>query len=133
MLRLFYSTGSCALASHIALEEAGAEYEAIRMDLRAGDQHKPEFLDLNPKGRVPALVTNLGVLTENLSILAYIAQSFPDAQLAPSDPFGFGQVQAFNDELNRSEKAPDGHDYETLFWMVRDGLQALQSSLSVSR
>ena len=43
------------------------------------------------------------------------------------------QVQAFNDELNRSEKAPDGHDYETLFWMVRDGLQALQSSLSVSR
>lgn len=43
------------------------------------------------------------------------------------------QVQAFNDELNRSEKVPDGHDYETLFWMVRDGLQALQSSLSVSR
>ena len=43
------------------------------------------------------------------------------------------QVQTFNDELNRSEKAPNGHDYETLFWMVRDGLQALQSSLSVSR
>lgn len=116
MLKLFYSTGSCALASHIALEEAGAQYEAIRMDLRAGDQHKPEFLDLNPKGRVPALVTDLGVLTENVSILAYIAQSFPEAQLAPTDPFGFGQVQAFNAYLASTVHVAHAHGPRASRW-----------------
>ena len=124
MLRLFYSTGSCALASHIALEEAGAEYEAIRMDLRAGDQHKPEFLDLNPKGRVPALVTNMGVLTENLSILAFIAQSFPDAQLAPSDPFGFGQVQAFNGYLASTVHVAHAHGPRASRWADDEAAQA---------
>lgn len=58
MLKLFYAPGSCALASHIALEEAGAKYEAVRVDLRAKDQRKPEYLAINPKGRVPALVTD---------------------------------------------------------------------------
>ena len=124
MLRLFYSTGSCALASHIALEEAGAEYEAIRMDLRAGDQHKPEFLDLNPKGRVPALVTNMGVLTENLSILAFIAQLFPDAQLAPSDPFGFGQVQAFNGYLASTVHVAHAHGPRASRWADDPAAQA---------
>ena len=124
MLRLFYSTGSCALASHIALEEAGAEYEAIRMDLRAGDQHKPEFLDLNPKGRVPALVTNMGVLTENLSILAFIAQSFPDAQLAPNDPFGFGQVQAFNGYLASTVHVAHAHGPRASRWADDPAAQA---------
>jgi glutathione S-transferase len=124
MLRLFYSTGSCALASHIALEEAGAEHEAIRMDLRAGDQHKPEFLDLNPKGRVPALVTNLGVLTENVSILAFIAQSFPDARLAPSDPFGFGQVQAFNAYLASTVHVAHAHGPRAARWADDPAAQA---------
>lgn len=124
MLRLFYSTGSCALASHIALEEAGAEYEAIRMDLRAGDQHKPEYLDLNPKGRVPALVTNLGVLTENVSILAFIAQSFPDARLAPSDPFGFGQVQAFNAYLASTVHVAHAHGPRASRWADDPAAQA---------
>lgn len=56
MLKFFYAVGSCALASHIALEEAGAEYEAVRLDFAAGDQRKPEYLKVNPKGRVPALI-----------------------------------------------------------------------------
>jgi len=60
MLKLFYAVGSCALASHIALEEAGAEYEAVRLDFTAGDQRKPEYLKINPKGRVPALITDSG-------------------------------------------------------------------------
>ena len=133
MLRLFYSTGSCALASHIALEEAGAEYEAIRMDLRAGDQHKPEFLDLNPKGRVPALVTNMGVLTENLSILAFIAQSFPDAQLAPSDPFGFGQVQAFNGYLASTVHVAHAHGPRASRWADDEAAQAAIAAWTAER
>jgi glutathione S-transferase len=100
MLKLFYAPGSCALASHIALEEAGAKYEAVRVDLRAKDQRKPEYLAINPKGRVPALVTDKGVLTENPAILAFVAQSFPEARLAPlNDAFAFARVQAFNSYL----------------------------------
>jgi glutathione S-transferase len=100
MLKLFYAPGSCALAPHIALEEAGATYEAVRVDLRAKDQRKPDYLAINPKGRVPALVTDKGVLTENPAILAFVAQSFPAARLAPlDDAFAFAQVQAFNSYL----------------------------------
>jgi glutathione S-transferase len=100
MLKLFYAPGSCALAPHIALEEAGATYEAVQVDLRAKDQRKPDYLAINPKGRVPALVTDKGVLTENPAILAFVAQSFPAARLAPlDDAFAFAQVQAFNSYL----------------------------------
>ena len=100
MLKFFYAVGSCALASHIALEEAGAEYEAVRLDFAAGDQRKPEYLKINPKGRVPALITDAGILTETPAILAYIAQVFPKAGLAPlNDPFAFARAQAFNSYL----------------------------------
>jgi glutathione S-transferase len=100
MLKLFYAVGTCALASHISLEEAGAQYETVRLDFGAGDQRKPEYLKINPKGRVPALITDFGILTETPAILAYIAQVFPTANLAPlADPFAFARVQAFNSYL----------------------------------
>ena len=100
MLKLFYAVGTCALASHIALEEAGAEYTTERLVFPNNDQRKPEYLKINPKGRVPALVTDKGILTETPAILAYIAQLFPKANLAPvSDPFAFARVQAFNSYL----------------------------------
>ncbi len=100
MLKLFYSPGSCALAPYIALEEAGADYELALLDFAAGAQRQPEYLAVNPKGRVPALVTNRGILTETPAILAYVAQSFPRAKLAPlDDAFAFAQVQAFNSYL----------------------------------
>jgi glutathione S-transferase len=100
MLKLFYALGTCALASHIALEEAGAEYTTVRLDFKNNDQQKPEYLKVNPKGRVPALVTDKGILTETPAILAYIAQVFPKAGLAPlGDPFAFARVQAFNSYL----------------------------------
>jgi glutathione S-transferase len=100
MLKLFYAVGTCALASHIALEEAGAEYTIERLIFPNNDQRKPEYLKINPKGRVPALVTDKGILTETPAILAYIAQLFPKANLAPlSDPFAFARVQAFNSYL----------------------------------
>ena len=100
MLKLFYSPGSCALASLIALEEAGAEFETARVRFPDGEQRKPEYLAINPKGRVPALVTGRGILTETPAILAYVAQTFPQARLAPlDDPFAFAEVQAFNSYL----------------------------------
>ena len=75
MLTLYYATNTCALASHIALEEAGAAFETRWVDFGAAEQTKPEYLKINPKGRVPALVTEHGVLTETPAILAYIAQT----------------------------------------------------------
>lgn len=100
MLELYYGAGTCALASHIALEESGGQYKAHRLDMKANQQNSPEYLAINPKGRVPALVTDKGVLTETPAILAYIAQTFPKANLAPAnDPFAFAQVQSFNSYL----------------------------------
>lgn len=97
MLTLYYAPGSCALASHIALEEAGADYVAVALDLKAGDQRQAAYLALNPLGRVPALAVDGVVLTENAAVLAYIAQRFPEAGLAPiGDPLAFARVQGFN-------------------------------------
>lgn len=100
MLKLFYALNTCALASHITLEEIGVQHEAVRLDFSNHDQNKPDYLAINPKGRVPALITDRGILTETPAILAYLAQSYPQAQLAPlGDPFAFARVQAFNSYL----------------------------------
>jgi glutathione S-transferase len=97
MLTFYFSAGSCALASHIALEEAGAQYALKRIDFSKAEQKSPAYLAINPKARVPAMVTPRGVLTETPAMLAYIAQSFPQAHLAPlDDPFAFAELQAFN-------------------------------------
>lgn len=117
MLKLFYAGDTCALASHIALEDAGAEYDAVRLDFRTKDQHKPEYLAINPKGRVPALVTDYGVLTETPAILAFVAQSFPSAGLAPTaDPFAFARVQAFNSYLCSTVHVAHAHRTRGYRW-----------------
>ena len=95
MFKLYYAPGTCARASHIALEEAGASYTAERLDFKNSQQTTPQYLAINPKGRVPALVTDRGTLTETPAILAFIAQSFPQARLMPDDPFAFAQAQSF--------------------------------------
>jgi glutathione S-transferase len=100
MLKLYYAAHTCSLASHIALNDADATYSTVRISFADDEQRKPEYLAINPKARVPALVTGKGVLTETPSMLAFIAQSFPQARLAPlDDPFLFAQVQAFNSYL----------------------------------
>jgi glutathione S-transferase len=97
MLKLYYSPGACSLASHIVLEEAKAPYTTQRISTKDGEQNTPEYRKINPKGRVPALATDRGVLTENPVIMGYIAQTFPEAKLAPiGDSFAFADIQAFN-------------------------------------
>ena len=100
MLKLFSAPRTCALASHIALAESGAEYSTVRINFADNEQRGEAYLAINPKGRVPSLVTDKGILTETPAILAFVAQSFPQARLAPlNDPFAFAQVQAFNSYL----------------------------------
>ena len=97
MITLYTAPGTCALASHIALEDAGAEYTTVNIDFSSGQQRSDDYLRVNPKGRVPAMVTDRGILTETPALLAYIAQSFPAANLAPlHDPYAFARVQEFN-------------------------------------
>lgn len=125
MLKLFFAKGSCARASHIALAEADADYEAIRIDTMAGDQRKPEYLAVNPKGRVPALVTDRGVLTETVAILAFVAQSYPQARLAPlGDPFAFGQAQAFNAYMTSTVHVAYAHGRRASRWADDAAAQA---------
>jgi len=90
--RLYYAPGACSLATHIALEElrlAGlADYASTRLVLPQGDQKKPEFLAINPRGHVPVLQFRLdgqeGVLTENLAILQFLLRQHPQAGLMPA-------------------------------------------------
>ena len=117
MLKLYYAPGTCALASHISLEETGAAYETVRLNFANGEQRKPDYLAVNSKGRVPALVTDRGVLTETPAILAFIAQSFPAAGLAPlDDAFAFAQAQAFNNYLCSTVHVAHAHRLRGSRW-----------------
>jgi glutathione S-transferase len=126
MLKLYYAPGTCALASHIALEEAAANYEAIRLSFKTEDQKKPDYLKINPKARVPALVTDRGVLTETPALLIYIAQTFPAAKLAPlDDPFALAKVQAFNSYLCSTVHVAHAHRMRGTRWT--DDAAAIES------
>ncbi len=117
MLTLFYALNTCALASHIALEDSGAAYEAKRLNFAENEQRKLEYLKINPKSRVPALVTDQGILTETPAILVYIAQSFPKANLAPiNDPFRLAQIQAFNSYLCSTVHVAHAHRMRGYRW-----------------
>lgn len=110
MITLYYAANTCSLASHIALEDAGAAYELRRVDFATTEQQSPEYLEINPKARVPAMVTSRGILTETPAMLAFIAQSYPDAGLAPlDDPFAFAEIQAFNSYLCSSLHVAHAH------------------------
>jgi glutathione S-transferase len=126
LLKLFYAANTCALASHIALQEAGADYETVRIDFRANEQRSPEYLAINPKGRVPALVTDQGILTETPAILAFVAQSFPKARLAPlDDAFAFARVQAFNSYLCSTVHVAHAHRLRGYRWVDADDAAAI--------
>ena len=117
MLVFYYAPDTCALASHIALEDAGAEYRLRRIDFDKKEQRSPDYLAVNPKGRVPALVTTRGVLTETPAMLAYVAQSYPAAQLAPlDDPFAFSQLQAFNSYICSTLHVAHAHRMRGYRW-----------------
>lgn len=121
MLKLYYAPGTCALASHIALEEAGAAYTTERLDFKANQQNSPDYLAINPKGRVPSLVTDRGILTETPAMLAFIAQSFPQAGLAPlDDVFAFAQAQAFNSYLCSTVHVAHAHKMRGARWATEE-------------
>ena len=84
-ITLYYGPGACSMASHIALEELGLKYDAVKLNLAEGDQKKPEYLKLNPRGAVPTLVVDGETMTENVGILTYLAGGMPQKGLWPDD------------------------------------------------
>src|SRR4029077_6861534 len=81
-------------------------------------QRKSEYLAINPKGRVPALVTDRGILTETPAILIYICQSYPQAGLAPlDDPFALAKVQEFNSYLCSTVHVAHAHRMRGSRWV----------------
>jgi glutathione S-transferase len=116
-MKFYYSPGSCALAVQIALFEAGADFEATRLNFGAAEQSSDAFLAINPKARVPALVTEHGILTETPALLLYIAQAYPDAALAPLDnPFELARMQAFNNYLCSTVHVAHAHGGRGVRW-----------------
>jgi glutathione S-transferase len=128
MLTFYYAPGTCALASHLALEFSGAPYEAKRLDFKQQQQRTPEYLKINPKGRVPVLVTERGVLTETPALLQYIAQAFPQAQLAPlDDAFLLAKANEFNSFLCSTVHVNHAHKGRGYRWVEAEDTAALDA------
>ncbi|MFC0282855.1 glutathione S-transferase family protein [Camelimonas abortus] len=83
-MKFFYAPGACSIGVHALLEETGKPFEAIRLNLSEGDQRKPEYLAVNPKGKVPALVREDGsLLTEFVAIAWWLGAANPELKLIP--------------------------------------------------
>jgi len=122
---LYYVPGTCAQAVLIALYEAGADFALKTLDFAAAEQRSPAYLAINPKGRVPALVTPRGVLTEVPALLLYVAQTYPQAQLAPlDDPFALAQMQEFNAYLASTAHIAHAHRPRAARWADDEAAQA---------
>jgi len=87
MLTLYFCPGACSTASHMALEETGAQYGEKPIFLPKGEQKTETYLKINPRGKVPALDVDGKILTENTAILTYLAKTFPEKKLMPADAF----------------------------------------------
>ena len=83
-LTLAYCPGTCSLVPYVLLTEAGADFESLNVNLGKNEQRRPDYLKINPKGKVPALIIDGEVLTENVAIQIWIASQFPQERLMPA-------------------------------------------------
>lgn len=116
-MKFYYAPKTCALATHLALERIAAPYEAIALDFANQAQRSAEYLAINPKGRVPVLETEEGVLTETPALLLYLCQCFPEANLAPlANNFALAKMQAFNSYLCATVHVAHAHRVRGIRW-----------------
>lgn len=84
-MKLYYTPGACSIGIHVLLEEIGKPYELAKLDLKGGEQTRPPFSELNPKGKVPTLQRDDGsAITEYPVIAHWLAKNNPDAGLMPT-------------------------------------------------
>jgi len=91
---LYYAPNTCALAPYVTLTEAGADFEVRPLNFRKRQNFSPEYLKINPKHKVPALVVDGKIMTENVAIHQWVHRTFPDAKILPADPWD--QLQAIS-------------------------------------
>jgi glutathione S-transferase len=85
-LTLAFSPVACSLVPYVLLSEAGAEFDTLNIDMSRNQNHSPEYLRINPKGKVPTLIIDGYPLTENVAMQIWISRTFPQAGLLPQDP-----------------------------------------------
>ena len=115
-MKLYYAPNTIALAALITLEEVGAAYDPVRVDFATAGQRGPDYLAVNPKGRVPSLVTAQGVLTEAPAILTYLAQTHPAAGLIPADPFAAARMNELMSYLGSTVHVSHAHKMRGARW-----------------
>lgn len=111
MLKLHYAPRTISVAVAIILEEAGTPYEAIRVDFASAQQTTQDYRKINPKGRVPALETPEGILTETAAILEYAAP-----QLVPQDPYAAAKMRELMSYLNGTMHPHHAHGLRGERW-----------------
>lgn len=85
MITLYEFAPTRSIRARWVLQELGVEFQSVTIDLRKGEHRSPQFLAINPAGKVPALVDGDLVLTESVAIALYLAERFPDQRLLPQD------------------------------------------------
>ena len=143
MTKKFYMTpGSCSTGIHLLLEECGLVFEAYIVNLLAGDQYKKDFLAINPKGTIPALVLDDGTaLTEFSAIAWWLARTYPKRKLLPESIEGEVRVlglmnyavhtlhtQGFARIFTTERFAPSSHDHESV---KAQGRQIVENGLAL--
>jgi len=121
----YYATQTVSVATQIALEEAGANFEERLISFKDTEQRSDEYLKINPKGRVPSLVTDQGIITETPALLTYVAQQYPEAKLAPfDDAYLFAKLQEFNSYLCSTVHVNHAHKMRGSRWVEEDDTQS---------
>lgn len=116
-LQFYTSPGSVGVATHVALEEAGLDYELVTVNFAAGEQLSDNYRRINPKQRVPALIIDGQVLTETPAILVYVAQTAGASVLQlPDEPLALAQIQSFNSYLASTVHVAHAHRHRGRRW-----------------
>lgn len=98
-LELYHAHTACSRVTLTALEKIGVPYTDRMLDMQAGEHKRPDYLAIHPQGKVPALVVDGRVLTENAAILTWLDETYPEARLLPHAPDEWTRAQHLADLL----------------------------------
>ncbi len=123
-MKFYYAPGTISVATGLLLQEAGLDHTPVALNFADGDQTKPDYLALNPKGRVPALVTDQGILTETGAIAEFIAAQVPDKGIVPADPWQAAQMRSVCYYLAATMHVNHAHGPRGIRWADSDAALA---------
>lgn len=122
-MKFYCAPNTISVATAILLEETGLDYEPVMLNFAEAEQTKPAYHTINPKGRVPALVTDQGILTETGAICEFIAVQVPDQRLVPADPWQAAQMRAVMYYLASTFHVNHAHNRRGARWADKQSSQ----------